>query len=79
MIKPAIEGGKPERKDFLVFGKPKISKLEIKEVIDTLKSGWIGTGPKTKLFEQKFKTHLPSTLIFGPIGDSMVLTLIKRL
>lgn len=54
MIKPAIEGGKPIRKNFLVFGKPKISHSEICEVVDTIKSGWLGTGPKTKAFENQF-------------------------
>jgi carbamoyltransferase len=29
------------------------SDLEIEEVVDTLKSGWITTGPKTKLFESQ--------------------------
>lgn len=35
------------------FSPPDISSEEINEVIDTLNSGWITTGPKTKLFEQK--------------------------
>ena len=35
------------------FSPPDIGEEEINEVIDTLKSGWITTGPKTKLFEQK--------------------------
>lgn len=35
------------------FSPPDIGEEEIKEVIDTLKSGWITTGPKTKLFENK--------------------------
>ena len=35
------------------FSPPDISDEEIKEVIDTLKSGWITTGPKTKLFENR--------------------------
>ncbi len=35
------------------FSPPDITELEINEVIDTLKSGWITTGPKTKLFEKK--------------------------
>ena len=30
------------------FSPPDITESEIKEVIDTLKSGWITTGPKTK-------------------------------
>jgi len=39
------------------FSPPDISKLEIDEVIDTLKSGWITTGPKTKLFEKKIAEY----------------------
>lgn len=35
------------------FSPPDIGDEEIKEVIDTLKSGWITTGPKTKLFENR--------------------------
>ncbi|PIC85453.1 capsular biosynthesis protein [Sporosarcina sp. P20a] len=34
------------------FSPPDISQREIDEVVDTLKSGWITTGPKTKLFEK---------------------------
>lgn len=33
------------------FSPPDISEREIAEVVDTLKSGWITTGPKTKRFE----------------------------
>ncbi|WP_339210619.1 DegT/DnrJ/EryC1/StrS family aminotransferase [Aeribacillus sp. FSL K6-8210] len=39
------------------FSPPDISQLEIDEVIDTLKSGWITTGPKTKRFEQKIAEY----------------------
>lgn len=35
------------------FSPPDITDEEIEEVVDTLKSGWITTGPKTKLFEKK--------------------------
>lgn len=35
------------------FSPPDITEKEINEVIDTLKSGWITTGPKTKQFEEK--------------------------
>ena len=35
------------------FSPPDISELEEKEVIEALKSGWITTGPKTKLFEEE--------------------------
>lgn len=58
MVEPAIEGGKPIRKNFLVFGKPKITQQEIAEVVDTIKSGWLGTGPKTHFFEDHFKKYI---------------------
>ncbi|MEX2007740.1 MAG: DegT/DnrJ/EryC1/StrS aminotransferase family protein [Candidatus Levyibacteriota bacterium] len=45
------------RKNFLVFGKPFIGEEEIKEVVDTLRSGWWGTGPKTELFEKEFRKY----------------------
>lgn len=45
------------RKDYLVFGSPIIEEDEISEVIDTLRSGWIGTGKKTHAFEEMFKTY----------------------
>jgi dTDP-4-amino-4,6-dideoxygalactose transaminase len=35
------------------FSPPRIDELTIKEVTDTLLSGWVTTGPKTKLFEDK--------------------------
>ncbi|MEI8348633.1 MAG: DegT/DnrJ/EryC1/StrS family aminotransferase [Candidatus Omnitrophota bacterium] len=43
-----------KRKKFLVFGQPKIENAEIKEVVKTLKSGWLGTGPKVNKFEEMF-------------------------
>jgi len=42
------------KKKFLPFAPPTISQKEIKEVTDTLRSGWITTGPKVKKFEQQF-------------------------
>jgi len=39
------------RKSFLPFGSPLIEQPEIDEVVDTLRSGWIGTGPKVKRLE----------------------------
>lgn len=58
MNKPAIDGGVPIRKEFLVFGKPYIGEEEIEEVIDSLRSGWIGTGPKVKIFENDIKNYI---------------------
>lgn len=39
------------------FSPPDIGEAEIEEVVDTLKSGWITTGPKTKRFEQMLKDY----------------------
>ena len=41
-------------KNFLIFGQPRMFKEEIDEVLDTLRSGWWGTGPKTHEFERRF-------------------------
>ncbi len=40
------------------FSAPDISDIEIEEVIDTLKSGWITTGPKKRLFERRLYAYL---------------------
>lgn len=42
----------------LVFGRPDIRDEEIAEVVDTLRSGWLGTGPKTRLFEREFAEYV---------------------
>lgn len=48
------------RDDFLVFGSPKIEEDEINEVVQTLRSGWLGTGPKVTQFENLFKDYVGS-------------------
>jgi len=45
------------RDDLLVFGAPKIEQEEIDEVVDTLRSGWLGTGPKAARFESAFAAY----------------------
>ena len=39
------------------FSPPRIDQLIIDEVVATLKSGWITTGPRTKLFEKKLTDY----------------------
>jgi len=43
---------------FLPFALPEIGDDEINEVVDTLKSGWVTTGPKVKRFEDDFAAFL---------------------
>ena len=45
------------RGDFLVFGSPMIGEEEIAEVVATLRSGWLGTGPKVAQFERDFAAY----------------------
>ena len=46
-----------KRQDYLVFGSPLIEEPEIQEVVDTLESAWLGTGPKVAKFEDIFKEY----------------------
>ena len=46
-----INGGKPVRENFLVYGAPDIGNEEIDEVVACLKTGWISTGPRANQFE----------------------------
>lgn len=43
------------------FHKPSIGKEEIDAVVDTLKSGWLSSGPKVKQFEEEFADAVAST------------------
>ncbi|MFX1256285.1 MAG: UDP-4-amino-4,6-dideoxy-N-acetyl-beta-L-altrosamine transaminase [Promethearchaeota archaeon] len=60
MEKPAIEGGKPLRASFLPYATQWLGDEEINEVLDTLKSDWITTGPKMRKFEENFKSYIGS-------------------
>jgi dTDP-4-amino-4,6-dideoxygalactose transaminase len=48
----------PESLPFLPFALPDIGEDEIAEVVDTLRSGWVTTGPKAKRFEEDFTAFL---------------------
>ena len=59
------------------FSPPDISEEEINEVIDTLKSGWITTGPKTKELERRLSefTSTPKTVCLNSATAALELTL----
>lgn len=52
-----IMDNKPIRDNFLVYGSPLIEDDVIDEVVDTIKTCWIGTGPKVSKFENMFKEY----------------------
>tara|TARA_B100002049_G_scaffold217965_1_gene184828 strand:- start:786 stop:1976 length:1191 start_codon:yes stop_codon:yes gene_type:complete len=60
MSAPNFSNSNPVRNDFLVFGSPKIEQEEIDEVVECLKSGWIGTGPRVNKFENAFCDYIGS-------------------
>lgn len=43
---------------FIPFALPDIGEEEIEEVVKSLRSGWVTTGPKTREFEQKFAEYI---------------------
>ena len=43
---------------FLPFAKPCLSEETLNEVMDSLRSGWITTGPKVKRFESLLQQYL---------------------
>lgn len=52
----------PVRSEFLPFSPPTLFDEDLAEVLDTLRSDWITTGPKTKLFEEHFAEYVHSPL-----------------
>ncbi len=42
---------------FIVFGAPEILEDEVQEVTDSMRSGWLGTGPKVARFEEAFSKY----------------------
>ena len=59
------------------FSPPRIDQKIIDAVVDTLKSGWITTGPKTKLFEKKIAeyTNVPAVLCLNSATAGLELML----
>jgi len=49
-----------KRDQFLIFGNPIIEQDEIDDVVDSMKSGWLGTGPKVIRFQEAFQGYIGS-------------------
>ncbi|MHC4514408.1 MAG: DegT/DnrJ/EryC1/StrS family aminotransferase [Planctomycetota bacterium] len=73
---PATEGAQI-RDTMLVFGAPTLGEAEIQEVVDTLRSGWIGTGPRVARFEQAFADYkaVPSAVALNSCTAALMLSL----
>jgi dTDP-4-amino-4,6-dideoxygalactose transaminase len=59
------------------FSPPRIDKKIIDEVVETLRSGWITTGPRKKLFEKKLTeySHAPAVLCLNSATAGLELML----
>jgi dTDP-4-amino-4,6-dideoxygalactose transaminase len=44
--------------EFCHFHRPWLGEEEEREILDTLRSGWLTTGPKTRQFEQRFAKYI---------------------
>lgn len=66
------------RETFLPFAPPLIGEEEIEEVIDTLRSGWLTTGPKTRRFADEFAeyTQAPGALTVSSCTAALHLSLV---
>jgi perosamine synthetase len=54
----AAAAAAPAEQPFIAFHKPSIGEDEIAAVVDTLRSGWLTMGPKTRAFEEAFAARL---------------------
>ena len=65
------------RKEFLSFSPPLIGPDEVAEVVDTLRSDWITTGPKTRRFESEFAAAVGAraALAVSSATDAMLVAL----
>ncbi|MDX1387924.1 MAG: DegT/DnrJ/EryC1/StrS family aminotransferase [Acidobacteriota bacterium] len=71
----ALHGGAPVRRSFLPFAVSRFSEIEIAEVADTLRSGWVTTGPKTERFENEFARYVGNRHAVGVSSGSAALNL----
>ena len=56
----ALRGGTPVRASFLPFHQPLIDAEDERAVVETLRSGWLTTGPRTKSFETELAAYTGS-------------------
>jgi len=52
-------------RDFIPFHAPDIGDDEISSIVETLRFGWLTTGPKVKRFEEDFSKYLGCSLPFA--------------
>ncbi len=61
MSRKSNDVDRAKNNEFLVFGAPDIHEEDIAEVVDSMRSGWLGTGPKVARFEEDFARYQNAT------------------
>src|SRR3954447_23125378 len=61
----AVDGGTPVRAVRLPFHRPAIDEAAEQSVLETLRSGWLTTGPKKKQFERELADYAGATYCVG--------------
>jgi dTDP-4-amino-4,6-dideoxygalactose transaminase len=70
-LQDANHRGKQDRHPSLLpFALPEIGQEEIAEVVDSLNSGWLTTGPKTSSFEKDFREYLNMTCALAVVSGT---------
>lgn len=74
----ALHGGPRIRPDYLIFGAPDLRAEEIEDVVEVLRSGWIGSGPRVSRFEGDFARYVgaPHAVALGSCTAGLHLSLI---
>lgn len=54
-----------KREKFIPYNIPNFTDVEINEVVDTLKSGWVAKGPRTVKFEKEFAEYVGAKYALG--------------
>jgi dTDP-4-amino-4,6-dideoxygalactose transaminase len=69
-----------DTKHIVPFSPPNITEEEIAEVVDTLRSDWITTGPKTTAFEQEVRAYVgaPAALALNSCTAGLHLALVAH-
>jgi dTDP-4-amino-4,6-dideoxygalactose transaminase len=76
--RPAHAGGTPVRSAFLPFHRVELGVAEENAVLETLRSGWIGTGPRTERFERAFALAIGTEHAVGVSSCTAGLHLLLR-
>ncbi len=76
--RPAIDGGTPVRSALLEFSPPVIGDEELASVAETLRSGWLTSGPKVRELETRFAeyTGAPHAVATSSCTEALHLSLL---